>query len=73
MNVNTFGMKKYVDVIKEVCEYYSVPVLELYSVSGIQPNVDVIKELYCPDGLHPNARGHKLIADRLYNYLSDKF
>ena len=24
------------------------------------------------DGLHPNARGHKLIADRLYDYLMRK-
>ena len=58
-------LKKYVDVIKEVCEYYSVPVLDLYSVSGIQPNVDVIKELYCPDGLHPNDLGHIKIKNKL--------
>lgn len=64
-------LKKYVDVIKEVCEYYAVPVLDLYSVSGIQPNVDVIKELYCPDGLHPNDLGHIKIKNKLKAFLKN--
>lgn len=62
-------LKKYVDVIKEVCEYYAIPVLDLYSVIGIQPNVDAIRETYCPDGLHPNDAGHVKIKDRLLNFL----
>ncbi|MBE6542010.1 MAG: SGNH/GDSL hydrolase family protein [Ruminococcaceae bacterium] len=66
---NTATLIEYVNVIKEVAAYYSIPVLDLWSVSGIQPNVDVIREKYCPDGLHPNDAGHKLIASRLAGFL----
>ncbi|MBQ4110170.1 MAG: SGNH/GDSL hydrolase family protein [Clostridia bacterium] len=62
-------LKDYVDVIKEVCEYYSLPVLDLYATSGIQPNHEVICEKFCPDGLHPNDEGHKIIAARLKGFL----
>ena len=62
-------LKDYINILKEVLEFYSIPVLDLWSCSGIQPKVDVLKEKYCPDGLHPNDAGHKLIADRLAGFL----
>ena len=63
-------LKDYVNVIREVCEYYSVPVLDLYSMSGLQPAIPVIKEKFMPDGLHPSNAGAKIIAERLYAFLS---
>ena len=62
-------LSSYVEIIKEVAQYYSLPVLDLWSVSGIQPKVQIIREKYCPDGLHPNDEGHKLIASRLAGFL----
>ncbi len=62
-------LKDYINILKEVLEFYSIPTLDLWSCSGIQPKVDIIKEKYCPDGLHPNDAGHKLIADRLAGFL----
>jgi len=59
----------YVDVIKEIAQYYSLPVLDLFAMSGIQPRVPVIREKFCPDGLHPNDDGHALLADRILNFL----
>ncbi len=59
----------YVNVIKEIGAHYSIPVLDLWSVSGIQPNVQILKEKYCPDGLHPNDAGHRLIASRLAGFI----
>ena len=59
----------YVAAIRQVAEYYSIPVLDLWRVSGIQPKVPVLKEKYMPDGLHPNDAGHERIADKLYNFL----
>ena len=59
----------YVEIIKEVAEYYSLPVIDLWAISGIQPKVDVIKTKYCPDGLHPNDAGHVLMAERIGNFL----
>lgn len=62
-------LSTYVEIIKEVMTYYSIPVLDLFAVSGIQPKVPVLQEKYCPDGLHPNDAGHVLIAKRLAGFL----
>lgn len=62
-------LKTYVDIIKEVAEYYSLPVCDMYSISGIQPAIDVLREKYMPDGLHPNDAGHELLAARLASFL----
>ena len=62
-------LKDYVDAIREVTEYYSIPVLDLYKTSGIQPAIPIIKEKYVPDGLHPNDEGHKLLANRIIRFL----
>jgi lysophospholipase L1-like esterase len=66
---NVAPLKTYVNIIREVAEFYSIPVLDLYAESGIQPKVDVIRELYCPDGLHPNDAGHVLLAKKIFAYL----
>ncbi len=55
----------YVRAIRKVAEYYSLPVLDLYAASGLQPNVPVIRERYVPDGLHPNDEGHRVLAERI--------
>ena len=59
----------FVNAEKEVAALYSLPVLDLWSVSGMQPSLPVIKEKFMPDGLHPNDAGHRLIADRLLAFL----
>ncbi len=55
----------YVQVIRQAAEYYSLPVLDLYASSGLQPNVPVIRERYIPDGLHPNDEGHRVLAEQI--------
>lgn len=66
---NGLPLKAYVDAIIEVAGYYALPVLDLYRVSGIQPCLPVSKEKACPDGLHPNEYGHRLIESRLKGFL----
>ena len=63
------SLKHYVDVIREIAEYYSLPVLDLYSTYGIQPKVAVLREKYVPDGLHPNDEGHKILAEKIAAFL----
>lgn len=72
--VNEIGLpraplKKYVEAIREAAEYYSLPVLDLYKISGFQPAVDVIRTTYMPDGLHPSDAGAAKIADKLRDFL----
>lgn len=64
-------LKTYIDIIREVAEYYSLPVCDMYKKSGLQPRVDIIKERYIPDGLHPNDAGHEIIAERLGAFLEN--
>ena len=59
----------YVNIIKDVAAEYSLPVLDLWSVSGIVPKVEINRVKYCPDGLHPNDDGHVLIKNRLVGFL----
>lgn len=71
--VNDLGMAckplcEYVAAIKRAAEYYSLPVLDLWAESGIQPKVDAIKQRFMPDGLHPSDAGAKIIAEKLYNF-----
>ncbi len=63
-------LKTYVDIIREVAEFYSLPVCDMYKNSGLQPRIDVIREKFIPDGLHPNDEGHKIIAARLGEFLA---
>ena len=62
-------LKEYVDIMREVAEYYSLPVLDLYKESGLQPEIVEIFHTYIPDGLHPNDLGHQVIAHKLENFL----
>lgn len=63
-------LKDYVEAIRAVAEFYSVPVVDLFAESGIQPRMQIHKEMYMPDGLHPNDDGHIKIADCLLRVLN---
>lgn len=65
----TLPLAGYVQIIKEVANYYSLPVLDLFACSGFNPDVPILREKYIPDGLHPNDEGHRLIAERLAGFL----
>ena len=64
-------LKEYVNIIREVAEYYSLPVLDLYASSGLQPEIKEIQENFIPDGLHPNDAGNAVIAKRLKAFLEN--
>ena len=66
-------LDQYVDAVKEVAEWYSIPVCDLYSISGLQPNNSNHKSLYFSpnDGLHPKAEGHEVLARVIYNFLKN--
>ena len=64
-------LSTYVDILKEVATSYSLPILDLWSVSGIQPCVEAHRVAYMPDGLHPCDAGHVRIASRLATFLKN--
>ena len=62
-------LKEYVNIIREVAEYYSLPVLDLFKESGLQPKIPVIQQKYIPDGLHPNDDGNAILANKIARFL----
>lgn len=64
-------LKDYVMIIRQVAEYYSLPVLDLFASSGIQPKVEIMKERYMPDGLHPNDAGNEVLAEKIAAFLKN--
>lgn len=62
-------LREYVKIIREVADYYSLPVLDLFADSGIYPIIPAHKEKYTVDGLHPNDLGHKIISNRIINFI----
>ena len=64
-------LHEFVKAEREVCEYYSIPVLDLYKEGGMPGNIWAWCEKYMPDGLHPNDAGHVLIAHKLQKFLEN--
>ena len=64
------ALKEYRSILMEVAEYYAIPVLDLWSTSGMQPCHPVSRERLMPDGLHPSDEGHAILARRVGEALS---
>ena len=63
------SLKAISQAIKDVAEYYSFPVVDMFAIANLNPELPVIKETFMPDGLHPNDAGHERIASRLIRFL----
>lgn len=61
-------LKEYVEAIKQVAEKYAIPVCDLYSTM-FYPFAEGFTEKYMPDGLHPNESAHKLMANKMANFI----
>ena len=73
-NACGFFADSYVEVIKEAGNIWAVPVIDLNSLSGLYPMLDVHGSYFSnihTDRLHPEISGHKRIAETLvYQLLS---
>lgn len=64
-------LSTYVEIIKEVAAFYALPVFDLYRESGIQPQIDFLKERYTADGLHPNDNGYALLSRKIARFIEN--
>jgi len=64
-------LEEYVDVMLDVCGYYSIPVLDLFRCSGVYANSDVHKTLYMPDALHLNEAGFARILPKVTSFVEN--
>lgn len=66
-------LEDYVRSVKEASEIWSVPVIDIYSLSGLYPLSDAYSNLFTnavKDRLHPNSNGHFRMALTLLYQLS---
>ena len=70
-NGNNKTLMDYCDAIKEVCGYYSIPVLDLNRESLLNPHISAQQNLFIDnDGTHPNDTGRKIMARRVCGWLT---
>lgn len=71
-NANGNWIDEYNDAIYKICDFYAVPVVDInnllnqnwaYDASGNYQSLDL-------DGIHPNAAGHRRIAEIVFNYIT---
>ena len=61
----------FIRAIREVCEHYSIPVLDMYKESGMHGNMRFWCDEFMQDGLHPNDKGHAIMAHKLQKFLEN--
>ena len=66
-NANGNTQLDFVNAIKQVGEYYSIPVLDMYSNSNYSPYLpgQIGHDYFTVDGLHPTTHGYERIAQTI--------
>ena len=67
----TLNLKGYVDIIRSFCEKRGIGYIDLYNHGFPAPLTNTGDE-YTVDGLHPNDKGHALVAERIKEYVDGK-
>lgn len=66
-------MENYSNLLVEICRLRSIPCLDLFHCSNLNPNSAAVRAAaYSRDGgngVHPNELGHKIIASRIRAFL----
>ena len=69
---NKYGktLMDYADIIREVCGYYSIPVLDMYRESLLNPHITSQQSMFDNVYTHPNTTGQKIMARRVAGWLT---
>lgn len=68
-NLEGFTLKQYRDAIIDMCQDYSIPVLDLYMVGGCHPEIETWRTQNLPDGLHPNQAYYDKLAIQIARFI----
>ncbi len=69
--VKQHHLSAYAKAIKEVCELYAIPVLDMFGSGSMPINISEYRRIYAPDGVHPNDEGHRILASKLGKFLEN--
>lgn len=62
-------LKQYRQAVLELGEQYAIPVLDLFSMSGIGTEIQAVQDALLPDALHPSKEGHMLLARKVAQFM----
>ena len=62
-------LEDYVSAVKTVCIKNGVSVIDLFAECTLDPTNAEVRSKYMPDGVHPNAAGHEVIAGIMESHL----
>ena len=62
-------LKDYVDAIKEIAQFYSIPVIDMFANSQMDANNASYSTKFFSDGLHPNKYGYNYYYEVVHKYL----
>ena len=69
-NAKGLTLKEYCDIIKEVCSYYSIPVLDMWSESLLNPHLESQADMFDSVRTHPNQAGRNIMARRICGWIN---
>ena len=61
----------YVNAVKTVCASNGVSVIDLHTECMLDPSDATVRSTYMPDGIHPNAAGHEVIAGIMESHIRE--
>ena len=65
------SLKEYVDAMRKVLTEYGIDTIDLYK-NGIPKPASRAADEYTADGVHPNDKGHELVARRICEYIANR-
>ena len=69
--VEQHPLKDYAKAIKDVCEDLAIPVLDMFGSGSMPIHVHEYAKIYTTDALHPNDKGHEILAGKLGKFLEN--
>ena len=63
-------LNAYVELLRKAADRNHVHFCDLYHANLFDPECSVQRQRYIPDGLHPNDEGHRLIAEKVAQLVS---
>ena len=72
-NNRNYNLLQLVDVIKQTCEHFSIPCMDLYRESGFFLGYNISKSKFFTDGLHLNIKGHEVLGNKMIPFLENNY
>ena len=65
-------LAQYVQALREVLDFYEISYLNLFEDGKTEEQIAEGLQQYTTDGLHPNEKGHRMLADLVIQYLESQ-